>query len=104
MTTYIEVRIPGDMASFATAARKALAVACGGRRKADGREAVRALRRLGSSVWGTPAWEELRRAADRIELRLHAGQPWVRVAREQAEVFDAMLRAMSGEEVEGSTE
>lgn len=96
----IDIVVPGDLATDARRARLALHAACVSGRKADAREAVQALRVAGSWVYGTPAWEELRRAAQRVELRLHTRQPWVRVAREQLEAVGDLLRRMAGEELE----
>lgn len=96
----IEVRVPGTLECDARAALVSLRVAAATRRKADARIASADLWAAAQWVYGTTAWDRLRRAAQAIDLRLYCGRPWLRVVRAQLAAVGDLLRQMSGE-VEG---
>lgn len=103
-TDVIEVMIPGSLEGDAAKALAALGDAVRHRRKAMASAAALALRGAATWVYGSPAWDDLRRAAQAIELRLHTGRPWVRFAREQLERVGPLLRQLAGEEPDRDAE
>lgn len=100
MSDVVEVRLPGTLECDARAALVSLRVAAATRRKVDARRAAVEIWAAAQWVYGTTAWDRLRRAAQAIDLRLHTGRPWLRVVRAQLAAVGDLLRQMSGEEVE----